>query len=268
VKGSGNQQDYGMRIYDPRLGKFLSVDPLTKQYPELTPFQFGSNNPIWNIDLDGLEGVPYTDPKQMLYQAGADLSQAMGRAWDKFTGFFVSYKIENDVEITKTKSILTTTEKTVDVGGNMESWIKDGRSSSSNTMPKLKFTNFFDVKVNLETMVEHKTKVETGNVKFESKINISDGSVTEKLSVKIPLNPVTKIPLKVTGMVGHNNTTNSTKTKVDVKTDSKPIAFGASLEVQMKNDGSTYGKLGVLATYEKVVGKLTQTSTLTVAKKF
>ncbi|HWJ29919.1 MAG TPA: hypothetical protein VNS32_25490, partial [Flavisolibacter sp.] len=29
VKGEGNQQDYGMRVYDTRLGKFLSVDPLT-----------------------------------------------------------------------------------------------------------------------------------------------------------------------------------------------------------------------------------------------
>ncbi len=55
VKGEGNQQDYGMRIYDPRLGKFLSVDPITNKYPELTPYQFASNRPIDGIDLDGLE---------------------------------------------------------------------------------------------------------------------------------------------------------------------------------------------------------------------
>ena len=55
VKGEGNQQDYGMRIYDPRLGRFLSVDPIAKQYPELTPYQFASNRPIDGIDMDGLE---------------------------------------------------------------------------------------------------------------------------------------------------------------------------------------------------------------------
>jgi RHS repeat-associated protein len=55
VKGEGNQQDYGMRIYDPRLGKFLSVDPLTNDYPTLTPYQFASNSPIAGIDLDGGE---------------------------------------------------------------------------------------------------------------------------------------------------------------------------------------------------------------------
>ena len=48
-------QDYGFRIYDYRLAKFLSVDPLTKEYPELTPYQFASNTPIKAVDLDGLE---------------------------------------------------------------------------------------------------------------------------------------------------------------------------------------------------------------------
>jgi RHS repeat-associated protein len=47
--------DYGFRIYNPAIGKFLSVDPLTKQYPYYTPYQFAGNMPIWAIDLDGLE---------------------------------------------------------------------------------------------------------------------------------------------------------------------------------------------------------------------
>ena len=57
--GDGNIYDYGFRIYNPRLGKFLSVDPLTKSYAELTPYQFASNRPIDGIDLDGLEYYVY-----------------------------------------------------------------------------------------------------------------------------------------------------------------------------------------------------------------
>jgi RHS repeat-associated protein len=52
-------QDYGFRLYNPALGKFLSVDPLTQSYPELTPYQFASNSPIFCIDIDGLEGTTY-----------------------------------------------------------------------------------------------------------------------------------------------------------------------------------------------------------------
>jgi hypothetical protein len=55
VKGEGNQQDYGMRIYDSR------VDPISKEYPELTPYQFASNKPINSIDLDGLEAQEMID---------------------------------------------------------------------------------------------------------------------------------------------------------------------------------------------------------------
>ena len=60
VKGEGNQQDYGMRIYDPRLVRFLSVDSLGRKYPELTPYQFASNTPIQAVDLDGLEAAVLT----------------------------------------------------------------------------------------------------------------------------------------------------------------------------------------------------------------
>lgn len=55
VKGAGNSYDYGFRMYDPRVARFLSVDPLTAQYPWYTPYQFAGNKPIAMVDLDGLE---------------------------------------------------------------------------------------------------------------------------------------------------------------------------------------------------------------------
>ncbi len=55
VVGAGNMYDYGARVYNPRLGKFLSIDPLAKSYPFYTPYQFAGNTPIMAIDLDGRE---------------------------------------------------------------------------------------------------------------------------------------------------------------------------------------------------------------------
>ena len=61
-------QDYGFRIYNPALGKFLSVDPLTRKFPWYTPYQFAGNMPICAIDLEGLEYkiviLRYTTGKQ------------------------------------------------------------------------------------------------------------------------------------------------------------------------------------------------------------
>ncbi|THU39408.1 hypothetical protein FAM09_12955 [Niastella caeni] len=53
VKGEGNQQDYGMRFYDPRLGKFLSVDPLASNFPHITPYAAMNNNPLFYVDPTG-----------------------------------------------------------------------------------------------------------------------------------------------------------------------------------------------------------------------
>ena len=53
--GGGATYDYGFRIYNAQIGKFLSVDPLFKGYPYYTPYQFAGNMPVWAIDLDGLE---------------------------------------------------------------------------------------------------------------------------------------------------------------------------------------------------------------------
>jgi RHS repeat-associated protein len=53
-----NWYDYGFRNYDPQIGRFPQLDPLTDSYPFLTPYQYASCDPITNIDVDGLEGCP------------------------------------------------------------------------------------------------------------------------------------------------------------------------------------------------------------------
>ncbi|MEM6644515.1 MAG: RHS repeat-associated core domain-containing protein, partial [Bacteroidota bacterium] len=53
--GSQTHYDYGFRIYNPQIAKFLSVDPLMTEYPFYTPYQFASNSPILAVDIDGLE---------------------------------------------------------------------------------------------------------------------------------------------------------------------------------------------------------------------
>lgn len=55
ISDNGVAYDYGFRIYDSRIAKFLSVDPLTASYPWYTPYQFAGNKPIEAVDLDGLE---------------------------------------------------------------------------------------------------------------------------------------------------------------------------------------------------------------------
>ena len=52
-KGSGNSYDFGARIYDPRVGRWLSVDPLADQFPEESPYSFALNDPVVMIDPDG-----------------------------------------------------------------------------------------------------------------------------------------------------------------------------------------------------------------------
>lgn len=50
---SGGAYDYGARIYDARLGRWLSCDPFEAKYPDLSSYNYTANSPILFIDPDG-----------------------------------------------------------------------------------------------------------------------------------------------------------------------------------------------------------------------
>jgi RHS repeat-associated protein len=45
--------DFGARIYDGRLGRWLAIDPRMQDLPGYTPYNFVANNPMRYIDPDG-----------------------------------------------------------------------------------------------------------------------------------------------------------------------------------------------------------------------
>jgi len=57
--GVGNFNEFKARGEDTRIGRFLSIDPLSYHYPWYSPYQYAGNDPIRNIDLEGLEPTGY-----------------------------------------------------------------------------------------------------------------------------------------------------------------------------------------------------------------
>src|SRR5690554_1931246 len=53
LKGSGNSLNFTLRMYDPRLGRFLAPDPYESDYPSFSTYSFVGNNPIMNVEVDG-----------------------------------------------------------------------------------------------------------------------------------------------------------------------------------------------------------------------
>ncbi|NEN24076.1 hypothetical protein G3O08_11250 [Cryomorpha ignava] len=55
IKGVGNSVNYKYRMHDPRIGRFMSIDPLFKDYPHNSPYAFSENRVIDGVELEGLE---------------------------------------------------------------------------------------------------------------------------------------------------------------------------------------------------------------------
>ena len=52
-KNGLNWMDYGARYYDATLGRFTTMDRFAEKYYSMSPYQYGANNPVGNIDING-----------------------------------------------------------------------------------------------------------------------------------------------------------------------------------------------------------------------
>jgi RHS repeat-associated protein len=82
IKGEGNSYDYGARLYEPRIGRWFSVDPVFVKYPYESNYVSFGNNPILFIDVDGRDIIVYlSNGKALNYTPGMKVpSDKFGKA--------------------------------------------------------------------------------------------------------------------------------------------------------------------------------------------
>lgn len=65
VKGAGNSYTSEFRQYDPRIGRWLTLDPLMVDFPHQSPYVAFDNNPIYYKDPLGASAEGPEDPKKI-----------------------------------------------------------------------------------------------------------------------------------------------------------------------------------------------------------
>ncbi len=86
VKGEGNSYTTEFRQLDPRLGRWLTIDPLVKDFPWQSSYCSMNNNPIYHVDQNGQSGEPTIDKKKKIVTIHSKLYFYGSKANSKLSG--------------------------------------------------------------------------------------------------------------------------------------------------------------------------------------
>jgi RHS repeat-associated protein len=67
VYGDANAYDFGARLYDPRIGRWLATDPVSNINPGSSPYRFAKNSPLLFIDAGGNFDIKITEEAKVKY---------------------------------------------------------------------------------------------------------------------------------------------------------------------------------------------------------
>ena len=201
VKGTGNQQDYGMRIYDPRMGRFFSVDPLFRDFAWNSTYSFAENDIIRNIDLDGMEKFPvYNKSIQNKFPSTLKVTNSktieserdVNRKSIKYAKLYELYSKgeKTDLEINKLEERTTDLEKEVEAiekenkihqnelnGGSMGGDPRHGQRVSKAIIIAQNENKKEELLDEMKAIENEKKKLENDKKELEKQIKIENGEI-------------------------------------------------------------------------------------------
>ena len=99
IKGEANSLDYGARIYDPRVGRWMSTDPKESDMPYESSYSAMGNNPIYFIDPDGQVPTPAEAARMAAHVYGDKKNNILIGGWRvSKTNFGVKLKNPNGLK--------------------------------------------------------------------------------------------------------------------------------------------------------------------------
>jgi RHS repeat-associated protein len=94
-----NWLSYGAREYDPAIGRFMTIDRFAEKYTSMTPYQYGANNPIKFIDVNGdsidVSAIANLKDKRFINTLVSNLSEITGLNVSHSNGFLTYEENEN-----------------------------------------------------------------------------------------------------------------------------------------------------------------------------
>lgn len=138
--------DYGRRMYDPQIGRFQVIDRFAEKFINTTPYQYGLNNPIANVDVNG--DTTYRFDQQGIYLGMYDLDA---------TGQRGSYGSTKTIGNGKDKQEVWDGQSF-----NLADPVNDSKDIRDGTINKLVFVSEND----MQTMLDEQGAFESGKLDF------------------------------------------------------------------------------------------------------
>ena len=223
IDGTGSSISFKYRIEDSRIGRFLSKDPLYKQYPWNSPYAFSENRLICGVELEGLEFSNYLETLEGYYRTALAVYNFVATATQVASTF---YEMCEEVQ---TYEVDVTAEFSARISvGYQASWeIKNfiGGTIDLGSVDFIEITGVYDFGTG------------KADITYNFKGKKGETVTTRKKSVNVPLEEI-GIPATVNGEVSEKEIKDDVTNKVKEKTNSISSSIGDVVGLKVEHSAT------------------------------